>query len=62
MSTEKKTLTILNEVIAPGESKEVNFDVANLHTSTPVNIPVIIERSKKKDQRFYSLLVFMEMK
>ncbi|WP_248724783.1 succinylglutamate desuccinylase/aspartoacylase family protein [Seonamhaeicola sp. ML3] len=48
MSTEKKTLTILNETIAPGESKEVNFDVANLHTSTPVNIPVIIERSKKE--------------
>ncbi|TYA70171.1 succinylglutamate desuccinylase/aspartoacylase family protein [Seonamhaeicola marinus] len=47
MSTEKKTLTILNEAIAPGESKEVNFDVANLHTTTPVNIPVIIERSKK---------------
>ena len=48
MGTEKEVLTILNEVIAPGESKEVNFDVANLHTSTPVNIPVIIERSKKE--------------
>lgn len=40
-------LTILGESIKPGESKEVNFDVANLHTSSPVNIPVIIERSKK---------------
>ena len=40
-------LTILGESIEPGESKEVNFDVANLHTSTPVNVPVIIERSKK---------------
>ena len=40
-------LTILGETIKPGESKEVNFDVANLHTSSPVNIPVIIERSKK---------------
>ena len=47
MSAEKNILTILNETIAPGESKEVNFDVANLHTSTPVNVPVIIERSKK---------------
>lgn len=47
MRVEKQTLTILNETIAPGESKEVNFDVANLHTSTPVNVPVIIERSKK---------------
>ncbi|WP_406685508.1 succinylglutamate desuccinylase/aspartoacylase family protein [Seonamhaeicola sp. MEBiC1930] len=47
MSIEKEVLTILNETIAPGESKEVSFDVANLHTSTPVHIPVIIERSKK---------------
>ena len=40
-------LNILGETIHPGESKEVNFDVANLHTSTPVNVPLIIERSKK---------------
>tara|TARA_R110002050_G_scaffold94765_1_gene197088 strand:- start:77501 stop:78475 length:975 start_codon:yes stop_codon:yes gene_type:complete len=40
-------LTILNTKIYPGESKEVNFDVANLHTSTPVNIPIIVERAKK---------------
>ncbi|TNJ45377.1 succinylglutamate desuccinylase/aspartoacylase family protein [Tamlana fucoidanivorans] len=40
-------LHILGETIMPGQSKEVNFDVANLHTSTPVNVPVIIERSKK---------------
>ncbi|WP_136482046.1 succinylglutamate desuccinylase/aspartoacylase family protein [Cognatitamlana onchidii] len=42
-----EVLNILGESIYPGERKEVNFDVANLHTSTPVNIPVIIERSKK---------------
>ncbi len=41
------TLTILGETIELGESREVNFDVANLHTSTPVNVPVIVERSKK---------------
>ncbi|WP_147677643.1 succinylglutamate desuccinylase/aspartoacylase family protein [Algibacter pacificus] len=40
-------LTILGEDIRPGERREVNFDVANLHTSTPVNVPVIIERAKK---------------
>lgn len=40
-------LTIFGEQIHLGESKELNFDVANLHTSTPVNIPVIIERSEK---------------
>lgn len=41
------TLTILGQHIKPGESKEANFDVANLHTASPVNVPVIIERSKK---------------
>ena len=40
-------LNILDTKILPGESKEVNFDVANLHTSSPVNVPVIIERAKK---------------
>ena len=47
MSTGSESLFILNETIKPGESKEVNFSVANLHTSSPVNVPVIIERSKK---------------
>ncbi|MDO5970678.1 succinylglutamate desuccinylase/aspartoacylase family protein [Flavivirga aquimarina] len=45
--TKNDILTILGTPIKPGESKEVNFDVANLHTSTPINVPVIIERSKK---------------
>lgn len=45
--TKNDIFTILGVSIKPGESKEVNFDVANLHTSTPVNVPVIIERSKK---------------
>lgn len=47
MGTEKKPLHILNTVVNPGETKEVNFDVANLHTSTPVNVPVIISHSNK---------------
>ena len=47
MTSDNKTFTIFKEIIAPGESKEVNFDVANLHTSSPVNIPIIVERSKK---------------
>lgn len=46
-TSEIDILEILGEQVLPGESKEVNFDVANLHTSTPVNVPVIIERSKK---------------
>lgn len=40
-------LNILDTKIYPNESKEVNFDVANLHTSSNVNVPVIIERAKK---------------
>ncbi|MFD1161615.1 succinylglutamate desuccinylase/aspartoacylase family protein [Hwangdonia seohaensis] len=47
MSTETNILTILGKPIKPGERKEVNFVVANLHTSSPVNVPIIIERSKK---------------
>ncbi|MCF7559761.1 succinylglutamate desuccinylase/aspartoacylase family protein [Sabulilitoribacter multivorans] len=43
----QEILTIFNEQIKPGESKEVNFDVANLHTSSSVNVPIIVERSKK---------------
>ncbi len=40
-------LEILGESIKLGESREVNFSVARLHTTTSVEVPVIIERSKK---------------
>jgi len=40
-------LEILGEKIALGERKEVNFNVAKLHTTTNIDVPVIIERSKK---------------
>ena len=45
--TNDNILTILDINIKPGESKEVSFDVAKLHTSSTVNVPIIIERSKK---------------
>ncbi|GAA3558328.1 succinylglutamate desuccinylase/aspartoacylase family protein [Snuella lapsa] len=45
--TNNDILTILDINIKPGESKEASFDVAKLHTSSTVNVPVIIERSKK---------------
>lgn len=41
------TLHILGEKIKLGERKEVSFNLAKLHTHTPVTVPVIIERSKK---------------
>ncbi|TYP77064.1 succinylglutamate desuccinylase/aspartoacylase family protein [Aquimarina intermedia] len=40
-------LNILGEHIQLGESRTINFNIANLYTSTKVEIPIIIERSKK---------------
>ena len=46
-SPKSDILHILGEKIALGERREINFNVAKLHTRTQVNVPVIIERSKK---------------
>lgn len=43
----KDTITILGETIPLGTSKELNFHIAKLHTATKIEVPVIIERSKK---------------
>jgi len=40
-------LDILGESILLGERREINFNVAKLHTRTTLEVPVIIERSKK---------------
>jgi uncharacterized protein len=40
-------MTILNQTILPGESKTINMEIAKLHSMTPVEVPVIVERSKK---------------
>jgi predicted deacylase len=40
-------LNILGEEIHLGERREINFNVAKLHTRTSVEVPVIIERAKK---------------
>jgi len=49
MQTENKDdLHILGETISLGESREVSFKFARLHTHTPVDVPIIIERSKKQ--------------
>jgi len=44
---QKETITILGKTIKVGERYEANFNVAKLHTSSSVDVPVIIERSKK---------------
>lgn len=43
----KKIITILGHDIPLGTSKEINFNIAKLHTATKIEAPVIIERSKK---------------
>lgn len=39
-------VTIFGEEILPGESRELNFSFAKLHTNTPIDVPVIVERSQ----------------
>ncbi len=43
----KKTgaITILEETVLAGESKTIDMEIARLHTTTKLKIPVIIERS-----------------
>lgn len=47
MTAQKDTLYILGQPIRLGESAEISFDVANLHTSSSVDVPIFIERSKR---------------
>ena len=39
-------ILIFGESIIPGESKTINVEIARLHTTTKLNIPVIVRRSK----------------
>ncbi|WP_374174268.1 succinylglutamate desuccinylase/aspartoacylase family protein [Flavobacterium tructae] len=41
-----KPLIIFGEAVLPGESKTINVEIARLHTTTKLNIPVIVRRSK----------------
>ncbi|MEQ3657176.1 MAG: succinylglutamate desuccinylase/aspartoacylase family protein [Dokdonia sp.] len=41
------TLTLLGEVIPPGARKTINFNLAKLYTTSTVEVPIIVERSKK---------------
>ncbi|MFT5848271.1 succinylglutamate desuccinylase/aspartoacylase family protein [Psychroserpens sp.] len=45
--SEKDVLEILGEKIALGKSATVTFEVAKLHTRNTLDVPIIIERSKK---------------
>jgi len=41
-----KPFLLLGETILPGESKTIYMEIARLHTTTKLKIPVIVERSK----------------
>ena len=46
MAKKKATsITIFDQEILPGESRELNFSFAKLHTNTPIDVPVFVERS-----------------
>lgn len=47
MQGKDKKLVILGHEIAPGKGAELNLDVARLHTTTPILVPVIVERAKE---------------
>ncbi len=42
-----KRFSILGQDIAPGESMELSMNVAKLHTHTPIQVPVFVERAEK---------------
>lgn len=44
----KNILHILNESVLPGQQKRLNLHTAKLYTTSAVDVPVIIRRSKKK--------------
>lgn len=39
-------LVIFGEIVLPGENRTINVEIARLHTTTKLNIPVIVRRSK----------------
>jgi predicted deacylase len=46
LKTNTTPIVIFGESINPGESKTINVEIARLHTTTKLNIPVIVRRSK----------------
>ena len=40
-----KDIVLFKEVIPPGTSKELNLSFAKLHTNTPIDVPIFVERS-----------------
>jgi hypothetical protein len=47
MSVKHKKMVILGKEILPGRGAQLNLDVAKLHTTTPILVPVIVERARE---------------
>lgn len=45
---EHNILHILDHEILPGQKARINFNTAKLYTNTAVEVPVIIQRAKRK--------------
>lgn len=45
---QNKEINILGQAISSGKGVQVNLDIAKLHTRTKIEVPIIIERAKKK--------------
>lgn len=46
MKKEKaKDIELFGEIIPPGASRELNLSFAKLHTNTPIDVPIFVERS-----------------
>ena len=42
-----KRFFILGKEVQPGQSVELSMNVAKLHTHTPIQVPVFVERAEK---------------
>jgi predicted deacylase len=47
MNTKSKRFVLLGTEIEPGDNVELNFSLAKLHSRTAVNVPILVNRSKK---------------
>lgn len=47
MDRKHKKIVILGKEILPGKGAQLNLDVAKLHTTTPILVPVIVQRAKE---------------
>lgn len=45
--TEYQKMTMLGQDILPGKALQLNLEVAHLHTRTPIQVPVLVERAKE---------------